>query len=162
MSKSGSYERLSRSKLGLTAPERQDVYIISNDLSYLSAPRATAQLKPSYERHHILFRENDWEKGTATKALRRHVALYPRIGVDAHEALHSDPELRHGVPLLNQEMASRVLRRYEGSPGGGLASTEELMRIVESEKDNLTNPLTQRLIAEAAMIALDAQRPYLR
>lgn len=124
-------------------------------------PQIASLPNGSFERHHILFRKNEWSSSPSAKMLREHTALIPKLESGAHSALHANPELHNGVPLLGQEMARRVLRRFEGSPGNARGSLDELLHIIESELLSARTPRVQRLLATATLAALEQQRQYL-
>lgn len=140
---------------------RERLMLVSDQSAGLVLSQALGWPPSMPERHHILFGKNSWNSTVPTKMLREHTTLIPKLDPAAHNALHANPELVDGVPLLGQAMARRVLQRFEGSPGNARGSLGELMHIVETESHNARTPRVQRLLAESTLAALEVQRQYL-
>lgn len=110
------------------------------------------------DRHHILHSRKAWSSRDEALYLRERPELVPRLDRDAHEELHRvAPE----VPLLGHHALAAVHRLYE--PGDDtMGSLDNLMGAIEKSAHHRKAHRVERLVAEAALEALDIQRAILR
>lgn len=110
------------------------------------------------DRHHILHSRKAWSSRGEAFELRERPELVPRMDRDAHEELH---RIAPEVPLLGYHALAAVHRTYE--PGDGtMNSLDNLMGAIEKSARHRRSHRVERLVAEAALEALDIQRAILR
>lgn len=111
------------------------------------------------DRHHILFSKKAWSSRDEALALREQVDLVPYMEREAHNELHRvAPE----VPLLGWHALQSVNRLYEPEHGDTLGSIDNLMFAIEGAANHRKAHRVERVVASAALEALEIQRAILR